>query len=127
MTARNPLEGLFTTSFEKPCDLLCCAFGLKSIAGEIYFSLLSGTRTVEQIAEDKNINRDRSVVQRALYSLEDNGLVERQKLPLDRGGYYYVWKAIPSPAVKRQIIKQLDDWYKETRRFLSSSWPEQTE
>ncbi len=68
MTARNPMMNLFTKSFDKPSELLCCAFGLKGSEIDVYFSLLKSPKTVEEIASD--IGRDRSTVQRCLMNLK---------------------------------------------------------
>jgi len=122
MTTREPLVGLFTKNLEKPSDLLCCAFGLRSNEIDIYFSLLGGTRTVEEL--ESIIDRDRSTVQRILQKLDHKGLVEREKKRIERGGYFYVYRAISTGAVKQQILDQLEHWYTETKRLLLSNWPE---
>lgn len=122
MTTRDPLVGLFTKNLEKPSDLLCCAFGLRSSEIDIYFSLLGGTKTVEEL--EAIIERDRSTVQRILQKLDHKGLVEREKKGIERGGYFYVYRAISTEAVKQQILDQLEHWYTETKRLLLSNWPE---
>jgi predicted transcriptional regulator len=86
MTTREPLVGLFTKNLEKPSDLLCCAFGLRSSEIDVYFSLLGGTRTVEDL--ERKIDRDRSTVQRILQKLDRKGLIEREKKRIERGGYF---------------------------------------
>ena len=122
MTTREPLVGLFTKNLEKPSDLLCCAFGLRSSEIDVYFSLLGGTRTVEDL--EGKIDRDRSTVQRILQKLDSKGLIEREKKRIERGGYFYVYRAISTEAVKQQILEQLEHWYTETKRLLLSNWPE---
>ena len=114
--------GLFTKNLEKPSDLLCCAFGLRSSEIDVYFSLLGGTRTVEDL--EGKIDRDRSTVQRILQKLDSKGLIEREKKRIERGGYFYVYRAISTEAVKQQILEQLEHWYTETKRLLLSNWPE---
>jgi len=122
MTTREPLVGLFTKNLEKPSDLLCCAFGLRSSEIDIYFSLLGGTRSVEDL--ETIIDRDRSTVQRILQKLDHKGLVERKKKRIERGGYFYVYRAISTEAVKQQVLDQLEHWYAATKRLLLSTWPE---
>jgi predicted transcriptional regulator len=121
MTTREPLVGLFTKNLEKPSDLLCCAFGLRSSEIDVYFSLLGGTRTVEDL--ETIIDRDRSTVQRILQKLDHKGLVDREKKRIERGGYFYVYRAISTEAVKQQILDQLEHWYTATKRLLLSNWP----
>ncbi|MFW9967666.1 MAG: helix-turn-helix domain-containing protein [Candidatus Thorarchaeota archaeon] len=120
MSSNAILADLFSKSFEKPSDLLCCAFGLRNTEIDVYFSLISGPKTVKEIAT--RIDRDRSTVQRVLASLKDKGLVEMDEQTFERGGYYYVYRAISTETVRGEILARLDRWYNETRRFLLEPW-----
>jgi predicted transcriptional regulator len=120
MNARNPLVGLFQKSFEKPSDLLCCAFGLRNSELDVYFSLIAGLRKVEEIAE--RIGKDRSTVQRVLNKLHSKGLVKRDSQRIERGGYFYEYTAQSTEFVREQILAQLEEWYLATRSFLLESW-----
>ena len=120
MSARNPLVGLFDKSFDKPSDLLCCAFGLRNSELDVYFSLISGPKTVEQIAE--RIDKDRSTVQRVLNKLHTKGLAKRDTHKIQRGGYYYEYSAEETEIVRDQILSQLEEWYRATKSFLIESW-----
>ena len=120
MSARNPMVGLFNKSFDKPSDLLCCAFGLRNSELDVYFSLISGPKTVEQIAE--RISKDRSIVQRVLNKLHTKGLAKRDTHKIQRGGYYYEYSAEKSEVVRDQILIQLEEWYAATKSFLKESW-----
>jgi predicted transcriptional regulator len=119
------MEGLFTKSLQKPSDLLCCAFGLHDSEIDAYFCLLSGPHTVESISSV--IMRDRSTTQRILNKLRKKGLIEREVQHIAKGGYYYVYRAVSTETVRKQMLTQLDKWYNETRRFLSSGWPQKAE
>jgi predicted transcriptional regulator len=125
MSVREPLVGLFSKNFEKPSDLLCCAFGLRSSEIDTYFSLISGPKTVEQISTI--IGKDRSTVQRVLNRLHKKNLVERNTHFIERGGYYYEYSAKSTEEVREEILTQLEDWYKATRSFLKQSWPQAPE
>ena len=120
MSARNPMVGLFNKSFDKPSDLLCCAFGLRNSELDVYFSLISGPKTVEKIA--KRIDKDRSTVQRVLNKLHSKGLVNRDTHKIQRGGYYYEYSAEATEVVRDQILVQLEEWYQATKSFLIESW-----
>ena len=115
------MVGLFSKSFEKKEDLLCCAFGLRDSEIAIYLYLIDGPKTVEEIAVV--VEKDRSTVQRILNRLHKKDLVERRTHPIDRGGYYYTYIAKSTEKVRAEILAQLDDWYEETRKFLLESWP----
>ncbi|MHA1959934.1 MAG: helix-turn-helix domain-containing protein [Candidatus Thorarchaeota archaeon] len=131
MTVRDQTEGLFARSFEKPSDFLCCAFGLRSTEIDVYFSLISGPKTVEEIraavGTDSKTKRlkDRTTIQRVLKKLYDNGLVIRESEQFDRGGYYYVYSAVSTEDVRQRILAQLEIWYETTRRFLLQNWSAQ--
>ena len=125
MTARNPLENLFSKTFDRPSDLLCCAFGLKTYEIDAYILLLAGSKTVEEITT--KIDADRSTIQRALKKLLDLDLVTRERKELDRGGYYYMYHAVSAGNVRNQILQQLENWYQRTRKFLLESWSPEIE
>lgn len=114
------MVGLFQKNFERPSDLLCCAFGLRNNELDVYFSLVSGPKTVEQIAE--RIGKDRSTVQRVLNKLHSKGLARRQSRPIERGGYFFEYSAASTEIVREEILARLEDWYKATRSFLLESW-----
>ncbi len=124
MSTRNPLDNLFARSLERPSDLLCCAFGLRTSEIDAYFTLISGPKTVEEIAAI--IKRDRSTVQRVLKKLLDSGLAIRERRFLSRGGYYFVYRAVSEEVVKSQILSMLEQWYHRIRRIISESWPAPT-
>ena len=101
MSVREPMVGLFSKSFDKPSDLLCCAFGLRNSEIDTYFSLISGPKTVEEITD--LIGKDRSTVQRVLNRLLNKNLVERSKHFIERGGYYYEYSAKSTDTVGKRF------------------------
>ncbi len=121
MTGLNTMKGLLTHSISEPCGILCCAFGVKNSAAKVFFELLEGAKTVEQVAAI--IGKDRSVAQRYLKDLVESELVHVEKISLAQGGYHYRYCANSSDEIKNQILAQLDKWHQETRRFLLESWP----
>jgi predicted transcriptional regulator len=129
MSSQNSLFKIFDQSFERPSDLICCAFGLKKTELDVYFAVLAGPKTVEQVASE--VGRDRSVAQRILTKLYNRKLISRKrtqsKRHLETGGFQWQYQAISSKVVRKQILEQLDEWYKTTRRFLLESWPDSAE
>ncbi|MHA1949228.1 MAG: helix-turn-helix domain-containing protein [Candidatus Thorarchaeota archaeon] len=122
MTARESIFNLFSKSFDKQEDLLCCAFGLRDTEISVYLYLVDGPKTVEEISVV--VEKDRSTVQRVLNRLHKKDLVERRTQSIERGGYYYEYIAKSTERVRNEILAQLDDWYGETRKFLLESWPQ---
>jgi predicted transcriptional regulator len=121
MSARESIFDLFSKSFDKKEDLLCCAFGLRDSEIAVYLYLVEGPKTVEEIAVV--VEKDRSTIQRILNRLHKKDLVERRTQSIERGGYYYEYIAKSTDRVRNEILAQLDDWYDETRKFLLESWP----
>ncbi|MEM4735390.1 MAG: helix-turn-helix domain-containing protein [Candidatus Thorarchaeota archaeon] len=120
MRYHNPLDSLFKTSFRRPSDFICCAFGLQRSEIDTYFALLSGEKSASEISAALSL--DRSTVQRALKSLMEKQLVFRNKRSIEGGGYYYTYRAVSTEEIRSQILQQLDKWYADTRRFLMQSW-----
>lgn len=120
MSERDPMVGLFNRSFNKPSDLLCCAFGLRNTELDVYFELISGPKSVEQIAE--RLKKDRSNIQRVLKKLHSKGLVMRSTHKIQRGGYYFEYSAEDTEVIRSQILAQLEEWYTATKSFLIASW-----
>ena len=131
MTASKKMKGLLVNSITEPCGLICCAFGLNTSVAQIYLELEETPITVEDLAE--KVGKERSVVQRYLQELvlDDDAIAEgkiplaiKEAVSLERGGYYYVYKRNSSEAVRKEILRQLDEWYSETRKYLLQTWPE---
>ncbi len=122
MSNQNQIRGMLTNSITEPCGLLCCAFGIKNSAAKVFFQLGDTPLTVEEIAE--KVQKERSVVQRYLQELVDSNLAIRETMSIDRGGYYHVYRRNSSEEIRKEILNQLDQWYRETRKYLLHSWPE---
>ncbi|MFW9932543.1 MAG: hypothetical protein ACFFDR_07790 [Candidatus Thorarchaeota archaeon] len=126
MTTQNGMKGLLVNSITEPCGLLCCAFGVKTSAAKIYLELRDTPMTVEELAE--KVGKERSVVQRYLQELSNPdlkpSLVLRDTISLDRGGYYHVYRRNSSEEIRKKMLSQLDQWYRETRKYLLETWPE---
>lgn len=87
-------------------DLLGCSFGLSKREVAVLLRMLEGGgwMPVWKIAAESR--RDRSVVQRALFSLIKRGIVERSQHNRDGGGYEYLYRARDKSALKRAILEK---------------------
>ncbi len=121
MTAKTKMRGLLGNSITEPCGLLCCAFGIKNSVAKIYLVLTEEPLPVDAVAA--KVARERSVVQRYLQELVDNNLAIREVRSLERGGYQYLYRRNSSEVIRKQILTQLDNWYRETRKYLLETWP----
>ncbi|CAB3288274.1 Transcriptional regulator, TrmB [Methanocaldococcus lauensis] len=97
-------------------DLMRCILGLQEIEIRIYFELLDMKEaTVMEIAE--RVDRDRTTVQKALRSLMNCGLVEREKIT-EKSGFKYVYRPVVFKEVKEKMEKLLDEWYLSVKEWL---------
>ncbi|WP_331236586.1 helix-turn-helix domain-containing protein [Natronorarus salvus] len=86
-----------------------CVFGIQRHECRAYLVLhgVPGS-TVAELAED--LERDRSTVNRALSTLVEKGLVERQRRLLDSGGYVYQYSAVSLPEAKARMHEAVGEW-----------------
>ncbi|MCQ6254619.1 helix-turn-helix domain-containing protein [Methanocaldococcus sp.] len=97
-------------------DLMRCILGLQEIEIRIYFELLDMKEaTVMEIAE--RVDRDRTTVQKALRSLMNCGLVEREKIT-EKSGFKYIYRPVEFKEVKEKMEKLLDEWYLSVKDWL---------
>ena len=97
-------------------DLMRCILGLQEIEIRIYFELLDMKEaTVMEIAE--KIDRDRTTVQKALRSLMNCGLVEREKVT-EKSGFKYVYRPVEFKEVKAKMEELLDEWYLSVKEWI---------
>ncbi|MFC6734289.1 MULTISPECIES: helix-turn-helix domain-containing protein [unclassified Haladaptatus] len=91
--------------------LLECIHGLKEIDTTV-FKLLSTTpepMTVDEVASC--IDRERSTAYRSVQRLIEAGLVEKEQVNYEHGGYYHVYSAADPDAITKDLQRMLNDWY----------------
>jgi predicted transcriptional regulator len=91
--------------------LLACLHGLKALDEECYRELARSTEplTVDEVAD--RVERERSTAYRSIERLLDAGLVEREQINYDHGGYYHVYRPADPEEVADRMQRQLNDWY----------------
>jgi predicted transcriptional regulator len=65
--------------------------------------------TVDEIAEA--VDRERSTAYRSVQRLRDAGLVDREQVNYQDGGYYHVFEPVDADAVADRMQRMLNDWY----------------
>lgn len=89
--------------------LLSCVFGIQDHEHRTYLTLHGHAgSTVEELATV--LDRDRSNVNRSLSTLQQKGLVERERRLLDSGGYVYQYTAVDREKAKEMLHTALDGW-----------------
>lgn len=91
-------------------ELLECIHGLKSLDTECFLVLneTGEPMTVDDIAEQ--IDRERSTAYRSVQRLLDHGLVRKEQVNHDEGGYSYVYEPRDPTAVARKMQRMLNEW-----------------
>ncbi|MBV0903005.1 helix-turn-helix domain-containing protein [Haloarcula salina] len=91
--------------------LLECLHGLKDLDRECFQVLAEsdGALTVDEIAD--RIERERSTAYRSIQRLLDTGLVQKEQINYDQGGYYHVYYPADPDAVADDMQRLLNDWY----------------
>jgi predicted transcriptional regulator len=90
-------------------EVMACVFGVQSHEVRTYQTLLSHPgSTVEELARD--LDRDRSNVNRSLSTLREKSLARRQRRLLDGGGHVYQYTATPLDEARDLMHETLDQW-----------------
>ncbi|MGM0398338.1 MAG: helix-turn-helix domain-containing protein [Halobacteriota archaeon] len=92
-------------------DLLECLYELNDLDREC-FRLLSEVDerlTIDEIAE--RVERERSTAYRSIQRLLDAGLVQKEQINYDQGGYYHVYTISEPASIADTMQGQLNDWY----------------
>ena len=99
-------------------DLLECLYELNELDRRVY-RRLSGAEeplTVDELAAA--VTRERSTVYRSVQRLLQFGLVQKEQVNYDRGGYYHVYRLTDPDEVADQMQDKLNDWYAEIGYLL---------
>lgn len=86
-----------------------CVFGVREHEQRAYEELLARPGiTVEELASV--LDRDRSSVHRALSTLVEKGLIERERRLLEGGGYVYQYYPVALPEAREAMHAAVEEW-----------------
>lgn len=91
--------------------LLECLYDLNTLDREC-FRVLSESAdplTVDELAAA--VDRERSTVYRSVQRLLKLGLVRKEQVNYDRGGYYHVYRITKPTTIADEMQDQVNDWY----------------
>jgi len=91
--------------------LLECFHGLKELDKEC-FRVLVGAEdplTVDEIADA--VDRERSTAYRAVQRLLQAGVIGKDQVNYDQGGYHHVYSPTDSSEIADDMQRLLNDWY----------------
>ena len=98
--------------------LLSCLHGLKPLDEECFRALAGSDEplTVDELAT--RVDRERSTAYRSVKRLLDTGLVRKEQVNYDQGGYYHVYEPADPDEVADDMQRLLNDWYAEVGQLI---------
>ncbi|MFB6086285.1 MAG: helix-turn-helix domain-containing protein [Halodesulfurarchaeum sp.] len=91
--------------------LLECLYDLNDLDRQCFRVLADAGEpmTVDDLASD--VDRERSTVYRSVQRLLQFGLVQKNQVNYDRGGYYHVYGITDPDEIADEMQTKLNDWY----------------
>ena len=98
--------------------LLGCLHGLKDLDRECFETLARSDErlTVDEIAE--RVERERSTAYRSIQRLLQTGLVQKEQINYEQGGYYHVYYPADPEEVTDDMQRLLNDWYAQIGQLI---------
>ena len=113
----NSLAEMLRSDME--CEgLLECFHGLKELDRRCFQQLVGAETavTIDELAEQ--VDRERSTVYRSVQRLLNAGLIQKEQINYDQGGYYHVYKPADPEAIREDMQRLLNDWYAEIGQLI---------
>lgn len=98
--------------------LLECFHGLKQLDKDVFEALVNSgdAVTVDEVAE--SVDRERSTAYRAVQRLLSAGLIQKEQVNYDHGGYYHVYKPADPSKIAADMQRMLNDWYAKMGQLI---------
>ncbi|GAA0532277.1 helix-turn-helix domain-containing protein [Halorubrum ejinorense] len=98
--------------------LLECFHGLKDLDRECFQALVEAEEplTVDELTE--HVDRERSTAYRAVQRLLQTGIIEKEQINYDQGGYYHVYSPSDSAEITDDMQRLLNDWYAKMGQLI---------
>ena len=98
--------------------LLECFHGLKELDRDVFQVLVDAESrlTVDEIAE--RVERERSTAYRSVQRLLQSGLVQKEQVNYEQGGYYHVYRPVDAEEVTEDMQRMLNDWYAKMGQLI---------
>ena len=113
----NSLAEMLRSDME--CEgLLECFHGLKELDRRCFQELVGAetAMTIDDLSDD--VDRERSTVYRSVQRLLNAGLIQKEQINYDQGGYYHVYKPADPEAIREDMQRLLNDWYAEIGQLI---------
>lgn len=102
-------------------EIFQCSFGIKKNDYKVLDVLLESKKpkTVKEIA--KQLNKERTTVQKSMSLLLKKQLVYRRQMNISTGGYVYVYSIKDRDSLKKELTEIIKAWNKEVLRLINDS------
>ena len=104
---------------EMVCEgLLECFHGLKQLDRACFQAVVdaSDPLTVDEIAEA--VDRERSTAYRSVQRLRQSGVIQKEQLNYEHGGYCHVYRPTDPSKIAGQMQRVLNDWYAKMGQLI---------
>jgi len=91
-------------------EIVRCAFVLNKTEHDVLVYLLKADDKFSATRISKEMELDRSTIQKALSGLLEKNLVTRTQRNLEGGGYTFLYGADRKEEIKQRIIDRIEDW-----------------
>ena len=113
----NSLAEMLRSDME--CEgLLECFHGLKELDKRCFRELVDAETAVTIDDLSDHVDRERSTVYRSVQRLLNAGLIQKEQINYDQGGYYHVYKPADPEAIREDMQRLLNDWYAEIGQLI---------
>lgn len=99
-------------------ELIKCSFDLNKTEYNVLMFLLGGEKkySISQIVKEMNL--ERTTIQKAVKSLVDKNLINRTQKNLSNGGYLFLYQITNKKEIKNKMRKIIYKWYKEVEKRI---------
>ena len=99
--------------------LLECLYELNELDRECFLvlSLAEDPLTIDELADA--VGRERSTAYRSVQRLLGAGLVQKEQVNYDQGGYYHVYHIADPDQVASEMQQRVNDWYAQIGYMIS--------
>lgn len=108
----------------EPRDLIKCTFGLNKTELELFLFLTKSSKCETVQTVSKNLELDRTTIQKSLKKLLEKEIIERRQNNLDNGGYVFLYCVKKKPEIKNKMQDILTEWHGSASKEIDSLFTE---
>ena len=100
-------------------DIIQCSFDLNKTDYQLLTHLLRvELQSISQISKD--VQLERSTIQKSISRLFSRGLLERRQMNLSQGGYHYVYGLADKEGIRSRLFSIVDGWHSKVRDAIKT-------